>query len=195
MHVWPSLLPGTTDQLVNWLVPVSVSLITVVIKERETETNHFTNWFATPCAARHVYSSTVSILVFMINQIGSTTANAMIITDGYRSIHNSPNSLSSQLISVKIIVNWNIYSNLSPISCISTSNMIQDMILGVHHHNLDLMYYLIPDAVRGRYCTIRYSWNIMPVLNHFLFLADLPCADLFSIVSMLLCSCYVVGHC
>ncbi len=35
--------------------------------------------------------------------------------------------------------------------------------------------YLIPDAVRGRYCTIRYSWNIMPVWNYFLFLADLPC--------------------
>ncbi len=49
--------------------------------------------------------------------------------------------------------------------------------------------YLIPDAVRGRYCTIRYPWNIMPVRNYFLFLVDLPCADLFSIVSMLLCSC------
>ncbi len=43
-----------------------------------------------------------------------------------------------------------------------------------------VLYYLIPDAVRGRYCTIRYSWNIMPVRNYFLFLADLPCTDVFS---------------
>ncbi len=55
--------------------------------------------------------------------------------------------------------------------------------------------YLIPDVVRGRYCTIRYSLNIIPVWNYFSILADLPCTDLFSIVSMLLCSCYVRGHC
>ncbi len=60
---------------------------------------------------------------------------------------------------------------------------------------LSYKFYLIPDAVRSRYCTIRYSWNIMPVRNYFLFLADLSCADLFSIVSMLLCNCYVLGHC
>ncbi len=38
-------------------------------------------------------------------------------------------------------------------------------------------FYLIPNAVRGRYCTIRYSWNIMPVWNYFLFLEDLPYKD------------------
>ncbi len=35
----------------------------------------------------------------------------------------------------------------------------------------------------------------MPVWNNILFLADLPCVDLFSIVIILLCSCYVLGHC
>ncbi len=58
-----------------------------------------------------------------------------------------------------------------------------------------LQFYLIPDAVKGRYCTSRYSWNIIPVRNYFLFSADLPYTDLFSIVGILLCGYYVIGHC
>ncbi len=65
----------------------------------------------------------------------------------------------------------------------------QNYLSGRSHWN----HYLIPDAVRGRYWAIRYSWN-MPVWNFF-FLADLSCADLFSIVSMLLCSCCVLCNC
>ncbi len=48
---------------------------------------------------------------------------------------------------------------------------------------LAMISYLIPDAVRGRYWAIRYSWNIMPVWNNFVCLADPPyAAGLYSIV-------------
>ncbi len=80
----------------------------------------------------------------------------------------------------------------------SIANMVRSVIqvcLSGIHVWLGSYIYLILDAVRGRYCTIRYSWNIMPVWNYFLFFVDLPCTDLFSFVSMLLCSCYMLGHC
>ncbi len=37
--------------------------------------------------------------------------------------------------------------------------------------------------------------NIIHVCDYFLILADHPCFALFSTVSMLLCSCYVLAHC
>ncbi len=62
---------------------------------------------------------------------------------------------------------------------------IKEIVFKTYHILHGLLTYLIHDAVRGRYCTIRYSWNIMPVWNYFLFLEDLPCKN---VTMQLLCA-------
>ncbi len=53
------------------------------------------------------------------------------------------------------------------------------------------VFYLIPDAVRGRHWAIRYSWNIMPVWNYFCFLQICFCRPIYHcqhVAMLLICA-------
>ncbi len=61
----------------------------------------------------------------------------------------------------------------------------------IHYWDPGNIHYLISDAARGKYCNIRYSWNIMPVWNYFWFLHICPLQTYFP----LLACCYAVAMC